>query len=52
MREELNTKSDGTSYTVEHLDDGAGILVLDETCFLKKGHESAKECCSLFLKRD
>lgn len=35
---------------VEHLDDGAGILAIDETCFLKKGHESAgvaRQYCGL-----
>lgn len=32
------------AYTVEHLDDGAGILAIDETCFLKKGQESLL-CC-------
>lgn len=38
------------AYTVEHLDDGAGILAIDETCFLKKGHESAgvaRQYCGL-----
>jgi len=27
-------------YVVEHLDDGAGILAVDETSFLKRGEES------------
>ncbi|MEL6788845.1 MAG: transposase [Cyanobacteria bacterium J06607_15] len=29
------------AYTLEHLNDGAGTLAIDETCFLKKGQESA-----------
>jgi SRSO17 transposase len=38
------------AYIVEYLDDGAGILAIDETCFLKKGHESAgvaRQYCGL-----
>ena len=38
------------AYTIEHLDDGAGILAIDETCFLKKGQESAgvaRQYCGL-----
>jgi len=37
-------------YVVEHLDDGAGILVVDETSFLKRGEESVgvgKQYCGL-----
>ena len=37
-------------YTIEHLDDGAGILAIDETGFLKKGQESAgvsRQYCGL-----
>ena len=36
------------AYAVEHLDDGAGILAIDETCFLKKGQESLL-CCQTIL---
>lgn len=38
------------AYTLEHLNDGAGILAIDETCFLKKGQESAgvaRQYCGL-----
>ena len=38
------------AYTIEHLDDRAGILAIDETCFLKKGQESAgvaRQYCGL-----
>jgi len=37
-------------YVVEHLDDGAGILAVDETSFLKKGEESVgvgRQYCGL-----
>lgn len=37
-------------YLVEHLDDGAGILAIDETSFLKKGEESVgvgRQYCGL-----
>lgn len=37
-------------YVVEHLNDGAGILAVDETSFLKKGEESVgvgKQYCGL-----
>ena len=36
------------AYTLEHLNDGAGILAIDETCFLKKGQESLL-CCQAVL---
>ena len=37
-------------YVVEHLDDGAGILAVDETSFLKRGEESVgvgRQYCGL-----
>ncbi|RUS94416.1 hypothetical protein DSM107010_71880 [Chroococcidiopsis cubana SAG 39.79] len=37
-------------YVVEHLNDGAGILAIDETSFLKKGEESVgvgRQYCGL-----
>ncbi len=37
-------------YVVEHLDDGAGILAIDETSFLKRGEESVgvgRQYCGL-----
>ena len=39
------------AYTIEHFDDGAGILAIDETCFLKKGQESLL-CCQAILWTD
>ena len=35
-------RNDLTDYVVEHLADGGGVLVVDETGFLKKGNKSAE----------
>ncbi|MBV8884200.1 MAG: transposase [Chroococcidiopsidaceae cyanobacterium CP_BM_RX_35] len=37
-------------YVVEQLDDGAGILAVDETSFLKRGEESVIQVLSASIK--